>query len=155
MKYYVLIFCTFLYASCNLKQANSNNQNISSNRIDSLELVDNIYLYKEMNTRERSIEIPLEYIKHTLHLPIPDFEVKNFSLDEFIENDTGYELRYSWGGGNYFHSGTFYLANDGTNLFVCEQNRVLYVHLDDIITEKRIIFDPPMDINSFDLKEYL
>ena len=47
-------------------------------------------------------------IKASLKMPIPDEEVKNFSVSKIAETRHGFKIAVNWGGGNYLYDIEYY-----------------------------------------------
>ncbi|WP_243347616.1 hypothetical protein [Parabacteroides sp. FAFU027] len=71
----------------------------------------------------------------SIRLPIPDDEVKNFSVDKIEETNTGFKLNVSWGDMYYYYNREFYF---------CFINKKFY--LSEIKVRDKI-YDPQKTIN--------
>jgi hypothetical protein len=88
-------------------------------------------------------------------LPVPDEDVKNFSVNEIIETESGFKIAVNWGGGNYFYSRNFY--------FTFKENQFYFdsIKINNYIqdTDKKInttkIISPSISIDKFDILLYL
>lgn len=90
----------------------------------------------------------------SISLPVPDEEVKNFSVTKVAETKHGFKIAINWGGGNYIYDIEFYFAFRGHQFY-----------LESIITNnygpdkkgvritKRI--SPPAPIDEFNMLYYI
>ncbi len=87
-------------------------------------------------------------------LPIPDEEVKNFSVTKIGETKDGFEVAVSWGGGNNIYDTDFSFAFRGGQFYLDEIKTYRYgADIEVIRTTKKI--NPPIPINKIKINDYL
>ncbi|MFZ6663661.1 hypothetical protein [Peijinzhouia sedimentorum] len=92
-----------------------------------------------------------------LSLPIPDVEVKNFSVDKIERTEEGFVLTVNWGGGKTFYKQSFYFElNDAEKTFYLESIIKTSFSLEfenDISSKEKI--NPHLKINEIDLLTFI
>lgn len=91
----------------------------------------------------------------SLSLPVPDEEVKNFSVNEITETEKGFKIVVNWGGGNYFYGREFYFNFKDTQFYLDSLIMKSYIQEPEkeIMSTKSIM--PPIPINRVKILEYL
>lgn len=56
----------------------------------------------------------------SIPLPIPDQEVKNFSVTKIAETKNGFEIAVNWGGGKYIYDVVFYFTFRDKQFYIDE-----------------------------------
>ena len=88
-------------------------------------------------------------------LPVPDEEVKNFSVSRIAETKSGFIIVADWGGGNYFFGRKFYF-NFRDNQFYLDSlkmnSHVQEPEKETCVTKK---ISPPIPIDKFGIFQYL
>ena len=107
------------------------------------------------NKSTRRIVLTKKYIIiASILLPIPDEEVKNFSVTKIAETKNGFEVAVSWGGGNNIYDVDFSFAFRGGQFYLDEIKTDKYgADIEVIRTTKKI--NPPILINKIKINDYL
>ncbi|QTY27580.1 hypothetical protein [Flavobacterium sp. CS20] len=90
----------------------------------------------------------------SISLPIPDEEVKNFSVTKIAETTNGFEVAVNWGGGNNIYDVDFYFALRGSQFYLDEIKTGKY-GADTEVTRTTKKINPPIPINKVKIIGYL
>lgn len=87
-------------------------------------------------------------------LPVPDEEVKNFSVTKIAETRTGFEVAVNWGGGNSIYDVAFFFVFKDARFFLDKVSTSRYgADTRSNRTTKKI--DPPVPIDKVKIAKYL
>lgn len=90
----------------------------------------------------------------SISLPIPDEEVKNFSITKIAETKNGFEVAVNWGGGNNIYDVAFYFAYRDSQFYLDEIKTNKY-GADIKVTRTTKKISPPIPIGEFKIISYL
>jgi hypothetical protein len=109
-----------------------------------------IHLERTENRREQILILENNILTSSISLPIPDEEVKNFSVNKIEETQKGFKISIDWGGGNYFYERCFF--------FILKNNQF---YLDNITyrnnfkKSKRLKIYPLVEISKFNMVDFI
>jgi hypothetical protein len=88
-------------------------------------------------------------------MPVPDIDVKNFSLNEIKETKVGFMFSVDWGGGNYFYGRKFSFVFRANEFFFdnIEANRYVQEASSEIKTTRKI--EPNISMRRFMVTDYI
>lgn len=90
----------------------------------------------------------------SISLPIPDEEVKNFSVTKIEETKNGFEIAVNWGGGNNIYDVEFYFTFRDNQFYLDEIKTGKY-GADTEVTGTTKKMSPPIPIDKVEIINYL
>lgn len=90
----------------------------------------------------------------SISLPIPDEEVKNFSVTKIVETTNGFEVAVNWGGGNNIYDVDFSFVFRDSQFYLDEIKTGKY-GTDTEVTRITKKINPPIPINKVKIIDYI
>lgn len=88
-------------------------------------------------------------------LPVPNYEVKNFSITDIKSTKNGFDLLVDWGGGNWFYTRTFHFKYLKGAFYLVEIDKEMYVHDKDETVSRKEKLSPVIDIREVQLLKHM
>ncbi len=91
----------------------------------------------------------------SISLPIPDEDIKNFSVSKIEETDGGFKIVTDWGGGNYFYGREFYFTFKNSQFYLDSLKVKSYTQEPEKETKTTKKISPQIPIDKFNILLYL
>jgi hypothetical protein len=164
---FIAIVSLFITVSCNGQvnrdgKSNSikNDQRVVADTLSMLKLR-NGYEVMQLNLKDNPSDI-IRIIKDSivigeLSLPVPDVEVKNFSVDKIAETQSGFILSINWGGGKNFYGRNFYfeLRDTEKSFYLSKIGKTSYSLESENETSEQENVVPPIRIDKVRLSKFI
>ncbi len=90
----------------------------------------------------------------SISLPIPDEDLKNFSITKLEETDSGFKVVANWGGGNNFYGREFCFTFKGEQFYLDSLKMSSYTQEPEKENKTIKTISPSIPIDAFDIFQY-
>ncbi|RAJ02348.1 hypothetical protein LX64_03360 [Chitinophaga skermanii] len=109
----------------------------------------------EIKSARRILLTQKNKVVASISLPVPDEEVKNFSVHKVGERANSFFIGIDWGGGNYYYEREFNFAFDGKQFVLTSVKMISYVFDTGKTSTRNKKITPPIPVNKFVMMPFI